>query len=90
MLAWRPTPANLQRLAQRAPIFEFEHGVRHTLLPGQQVVIAPLCIHLFVNLSPATSVGTNFECPASRAALTWLEQHRQKPWHAQIAQLLRV
>jgi hypothetical protein len=74
--AWRLTGEHRLRLDGRKP--------------GQQVVIAPLCIHLFVNLSPVTSMGTNFECPASRAALTWLEQHRQKPWHAQIAQLLRV
>lgn len=90
VLAWPPTEANLQRLAAGASVEEFEHGVRHVLLPGQQVLIAPLVIHVFVNLSPCCSVGTNFECPVSTRMREWIESKRNAPWHEGVSRMLHT
>ena len=85
-----PTHAHFALLADGSSVDRYEGGVRHLLLPGQQILLPPLAIHLFVNLCPSCSVGTNFECPASATARDWLSRHAHEPWHKAILQMLHV
>ena len=82
VLVWPPTEANLERLGRsllpgsdRRPLdaaLPFEGGAAHILRPRERLIIAPLAIHLVVNLTPALSVGVNFNCPSSVALLKHL------------------
>ena len=82
VLVWPPTEANLEKLGQslltgagHRPLDAtrpFEKGVKHILHPGERLTIAPLAIHVVVNLSPAISVGVNFNCQSSVALLKHL------------------
>lgn len=98
VLIWPPTMPNLERLGHSLlsgsahrpldPIRPFDGGHAHILRPGERLVIAPMAIHLVLNLTPALSVGINFNCPSSVALLTHLNglpssprnEVRDKPW----------
>ena len=67
----------------------FTGGATHILRPGERLIIAPLAIHLVVNLTPALSVGTNFNCPTAIALLSHLNgpetpNSRDKLWYKKL------
>ena len=57
----------------------FGGGAAHVLRPGERLIIAPMAIHLVVNLTPALSIGVNFNCPSSVALLTHLNGTPSSP-----------
>ena len=89
VLVWPPTMANLETLGQSLlsgsahrpldPIHPFDGGNAHILRPGERLVIAPMAIHLVVNLTPALSIGVNFTCATSVALLTHLNGTPSSP-----------
>ena len=99
VLVWPPTEANLKRLGQSLlegeacvplnPARPFGGGARHILHPGERLFIAPLAIHLVVNLTPALSVGVNFNCASSVALLKHLNGTPQDPSHLHSADWYR-
>ena len=95
VLVWPPTTENLERLgasllsgSEHKPLDAlnpFTGGGAHILRPGQRLVIAPMAIHLVVNLTPALSVGTNFNCPTSVALLKHLNSVGDgAPWYTKL------
>ena len=95
ILVWPPTLENLERLGASLltgpehkaldALQPFTGGGAHILRPGQRLVIAPMAIHLVVNLTPALSVGTNFNCPTSVALLKHLNSTGDgAPWYTKL------
>ena len=99
VLVWPPTRENLERLGtslltgpDHRPLDAFEPftgGAAHILRPGERLIIAPLAIHLVVNLTPALSVGTNFNCPTAVTLLSHLNSAiepalRETAWYKQL------
>jgi len=91
LLVWPPTPTNLERLGRSMlgeeldAIHPFEGGAAHILRAGEKLLIAPLAIHLVVNLTPALSVGINFNCASSVALLTHLNGAlREEGWYKKL------
>mmetsp|Transcript_8276 Transcript_8276/g.26472 ORF Transcript_8276/g.26472 Transcript_8276/m.26472 type:complete len:191 (+) Transcript_8276:431-1003(+) len=82
VLVWPPTRENLECLGRsllkgegKRPldaIRPFTDGEAHLLRAGERLIIAPLAIHMVLNLTPALSVGVNFNCPSSVALLKHL------------------
>ena len=89
ILVWPPTEENLERLGRsllrgegHVPLDAsrpFSGGAAHLLRPGERLVIAPLAIHRVVNLTPALSVGVNFNCPTAVALLDRLNGTPRSP-----------
>ena len=99
VLVWPPTTEHLERLGtslltgpESRPLDAlqpFTGGATHILRPGERLIIAPLAIHLVVNLTPALSVGTNFNCPTAVALLSHLNASgtptlRERLWYKRL------
>ena len=89
VLVWPPTIGNLETLGgswmdgdAHKPLDAmrpFSGGGVHILNPGERLIIAPLAVHLVVNLTPALSVGTNFNCPTALSLLKHLNGLPKSP-----------